>query len=645
MKITDHVKQDISDGAMLTLRFIDYFYRNELALVELDKGLKRARLKIELTLALRNSVSPASGPFWEDLNYRSSRLLSKLPNFPKMPNYELSKTIRPYMLLNFISVAEKFIRSTFPCAEEQLPHEMGKVRKWLFCEVILHLHSWGSQEMLGFIQHRVGEVQGQEAQLEAEFEEFMNLGMRAFVPVEGLQSEGRTDVYPSKSIVKTVKQGLNGHEDPLFFPIFSCDGKFLKALLCIAENQVRAMETVVLETIDALRVDFSQYGIPSLSDPRTIPEPVYRRTTRPEIGIPVPSRVDTVKPLQHLVEAPTGTEEEELQDSVFRSTMELAETQQRASNLSQSKPTKSYTELDEFPEENSPLASGERIESGEYTFRSNTEKEAPLIPPVQTVAPDYASVSSDYKEDIVTAYLSRRSFLIKRLLFDTWKRHFLNSEVHYSLFKAKQHSFTVFSAYLHKLFQAWQAAAHTAAIDRFILAKTFHRHHTLSKVVRYWAFEGTRVAHVEVSRAAVTFIQRYAESRLALKALYSWRLNQARMKKKRREVRSRNLTVKKSWMRKVLTLWLNTVRPSRKYAKKQGGKQALVQDIAEVLEDIRDKEKGLMELWGDTREKRVRTKSCRTCSKEQARSLSKDIADLRQQMRQLKGKKTKAAKT
>jgi len=647
VKITDHVKQDVSDGVMLAAQFIDYFYRNELALVELDKGLKRARLKIELTLALRNSVSPASGPFWEDLNYRSSRLLSKLPNFPKMPNYELSRTIRPYMLLNFISVAEKFIRTTFPCAEEQLPHEMGKVRKWLFCEVILHLHSWGSQEMLGFIQQRVGGVQGQEAQLEAEFEEFMRLGKRGFVPVEGMQSEGRTDVYPSKSIVRTVKQGLSGPEDSVYFPIFSCDGKFLKALLCIAENQVRAMETVVLETIDALRVDFSQYGIPSLSDPRNSSEPVYRRTTRPEAGTAMSSRADTVKPLQRIAEAATGLEEreEELQDSVFRSTMELAEPLQRASALTLSKPTQSYTESEDFPEENSPLASGERLESGEYTFRSNTEKETPSIPPIQTIAPDYASVSSDYKQEIVTAYQSRRSFLAKRRLFDVWKRHFLNSEVHYSLFKAKQHNSSAFSSYMHKLFQAWQAAAHRAAIDRFILAKTFHRQRTLSKVVKYWAFEGTRGAHVEVSRAAVMCTQRYAESRLALKALYSWRLHQARMKKKRREVRGRSLTVKKSWMRKVLTLWLHTVRPSRKYTKKASGKQALVQDIAEVLGDIREKEKGLMELWGDTREKRVRTKSCRTCSKEQSRSLSKDIADLRQQMRQLKGKKTKTAKT
>ena len=117
------------------------------------------------------------------------------------------------------------------------------------------------------------------------------------------------------------------------------------------------------------------------------------------------------------------------------------------------------------------------------------------------------------------------------------------------------------------------------------------------------------------------------------------------MKKERRETRSRNVTVKKSWMKKVLTLWLNTVRPSKKYAtKKQSGKQGLVQDIAEVLGDIREKEKGLMELWGETRDRRVRTKSCRTCSKEQARSLSKEIADLRQQMRQLKGKKTKTVK-
>jgi len=143
------------------------------------------------------------------------------------------------------------------------------------------------------------------------------------------------------------------------------------------------------------------------------------------------------------------------------------------------------------------------LESGEYTFRSNSDRETPQIPPIKTPTPDYASVGSDYKEDIVTAYLLRRTFLVKRRLFDIWKRHFLNSEVHYSLFKAKQHSSTAFSSYIHRLFQAWQAAAHRAVLDRFILAKTFHRHHTLRKVVKYWSFEGTRVAHVEMSRAEV----------------------------------------------------------------------------------------------------------------------------------------------
>lgn len=267
------------------------------------------------------------------------------------------------------------------------------------------------------------------------------------------------------------------------------------------------METVVLETIDALRVDFSQYGIPSLSDPRASPEPIYRRTTRPETGLSVQSRVETVKPVpQHLPEASREDlgVEAELQDSVFRSTMELAETQQRTSSLTLSKPTKSYGEFEELPEESSPLASArEGLESGEYTFRSNSDRETPQIPPIKTPAPDYASVGSDYKEDIVTAYLLRRTFLVKRRLFDIWKRHFFNSEVHYSLFKAKQHSSTAFSSYIHRIFQAWQGAAHRAVLDRFILAKTFHRHHTLRKVVKYWSFEGTRVAHVEMSRAEV----------------------------------------------------------------------------------------------------------------------------------------------
>ena len=106
-KITDHTRQDISDGILLSERILTYLCNNEQILEMLNRDVKRLKIEYELLECSKDWILCENGPFWEDINNRHSRDLKNMIKIPKLPNFTYHSKIRPYMIIDYVSTVGK----------------------------------------------------------------------------------------------------------------------------------------------------------------------------------------------------------------------------------------------------------------------------------------------------------------------------------------------------------------------------------------------------------------------------------------------------------------------------------------------------------------------------------------------------------
>lgn len=268
-RITDHTRQDLADASVLTRKIMPYFYTNEQKLLKLDGDLKKLKIKIDLLshLSMKRVINAVTGPYWEDVNAVHSKIIKGLQCTPNLPIYSHKQTIRPFMILNYIEVCEQTLH------DEQYEidfTEKDRLYKWLFCEVLLQMHSEGNHSLQTYLEFQTGK-QRESASLHehfmSELKEFMSLAPET----ENRMIRGKGDIYPSFLFEAEAKWRVRDtvKSDMDVFPVFGGNSNYLKALLFILESQVKTLLDLNEEYRGLLRLDLEGI-LPSLSMERQI---------------------------------------------------------------------------------------------------------------------------------------------------------------------------------------------------------------------------------------------------------------------------------------------------------------------------------------------------------------------------------------
>lgn len=252
-KLSDHTRQDMSDGMILTGKLIEYICKNEAILEKFDQDVKRTKIEFELLQSCKWKITQTTGPYWEDINARHQKDLKKMLKIPKLPSFTYHSKIRPYMVLDYIDTVGKAVH--YFLSDEVDSQTMQRLYKWLFCEILLHLHSWGMHGLQLFLQENTSS-----GDLDRCFEEELK-----FFQSLATEKAPKTfsDIFPVASMKTPAKTSENSWKN---FPVFSCNPDFLKALLAVLQMQVKQIEELEREKQELLSFDTSCLGIPSFSE-------------------------------------------------------------------------------------------------------------------------------------------------------------------------------------------------------------------------------------------------------------------------------------------------------------------------------------------------------------------------------------------
>ena len=269
-KISDHTRQDISDGVQLSKKLIPYLCKNQSILDGLDRDVKRIKLELELLQDCKLKITQETGPYWEDINARHDRWLKTTIKIPKLPNFAYHSKIRPYMLIDYIEIVGKSLH--YFMSDETDDSSAQRLYKWMFCEVLLSLHSWGMHGVQLFLQEHTGT-----GNLDQCFQEEIEY-FRTLCSTEE-DSQQYSDIFPNagtnmdlrgRSFERIFEKNTQVKENEWkVFPVFSCDGNYIKAILSVLQMQIKQIEELDREKQELLSFDTSCLGIPGFVDRNT----------------------------------------------------------------------------------------------------------------------------------------------------------------------------------------------------------------------------------------------------------------------------------------------------------------------------------------------------------------------------------------
>ena len=254
-RITDHARQDLLDGIELSKQVVLFMSKNEILLQGLEKDLKS--LKAEL----QNSQSREKRSFEVAQSTEAEGLKGKRAvKVPELPKLSYQSKIRPYMILDLIDLVGKSAHYYLNDEVDLLTQE--KVFKWLFCEILLNLHSWGSHELQSYLQSKANH---------SDPDACFDLQLKLFQSMK-FKFKGRhnfMDIFPNEALNLNCKSGLIASyfeetEDWTAFPVFSLNSEYLKAMMMVLQLQTKQLEELSKEKEDLLTFDATVLNVPGL---------------------------------------------------------------------------------------------------------------------------------------------------------------------------------------------------------------------------------------------------------------------------------------------------------------------------------------------------------------------------------------------
>lgn len=263
-KITDHTRQDINDGITLSCKLIEYLCKNEKILENLDRDVKKLKIEYEILQFCKDRLKDDDGPYWEDINLRHSKALKKMQKLPKLPSFSYHSKIRPFMILDYIDIISMSLHDYVSSSEENF-ETIQRLYKWVFCEILLNLHTWGQHSLQLFLQENANKSDITQC-FQEEIEYFQKLALRIqdIAPYSDIFPNSQTDMDNRiKAFVLSIEKKKSNWD---IFPIFACNHDYLKALLKVLQSQINQIEELEMEKEELLSFDSSCLGIPSFSN-------------------------------------------------------------------------------------------------------------------------------------------------------------------------------------------------------------------------------------------------------------------------------------------------------------------------------------------------------------------------------------------
>lgn len=254
-RITDHARQDLLDGIELSKQVILFMSKNEILLQGLEKDVKSLKAELQNSQS-RDKRSIEAAQSIEAEGFKGKRTV----NVPELPKFSYQSKIRPYMILDLIDLVGKSTHYYLNDEVDLLTQE--KVFKWLFCEILLNLHSWGNHELQSYLQSKVNH---------SDPDTCFDLQLKLFQSMK-FKFKGRhsfMDIFPNEALNLNSRSGLiatyfEESEDWTVFPVFSLNSEYLKAMMLVLQLQTKQLEELSKEKEELLTFDATVLNVPGL---------------------------------------------------------------------------------------------------------------------------------------------------------------------------------------------------------------------------------------------------------------------------------------------------------------------------------------------------------------------------------------------
>lgn len=235
-------QKDIMQAMELSSSLIPYLYINEQFILKIHKEIVFYQLKNELFETVWPQLPKSTLPSPSDIKQLNIKLANKYREITTTQN---EGKIRPITVLEFMQKIQEQLNINSAHLEEEI---VCKIYKWLYCEIILYLHSQGNVDLQCFLQTY------EEPSIECSED-----------------SENKVDGITSD--LMKFSQLSHYPQSLLHFPVFGCNTEYMKALYAVLNKQISVLQSLLRERKSILLNDFGDFCDEIQSPPSKISYP------------------------------------------------------------------------------------------------------------------------------------------------------------------------------------------------------------------------------------------------------------------------------------------------------------------------------------------------------------------------------------
>lgn len=221
------IQKDIMQAMELSSSLIPYLYINEQLILKIHKDIQYLQMKFELFEATWKRLPSSMLPNTNDIKKIHARFLNK---YPEIAGKHFEGKIRPVHVLEFIQHVKDQININSAHLEEEI---VCKIYKWLYCEIVLQLHSNGNVDLQCFLQT------------------YDEPSITSSVSIDR-KVDGITSDLMKFSQLSHYPQSL------LHFPVFGCNPEYMKALYLVLNKQITVIQSLIKERKNILLKDLKE---------------------------------------------------------------------------------------------------------------------------------------------------------------------------------------------------------------------------------------------------------------------------------------------------------------------------------------------------------------------------------------------------
>ena len=242
--------KDIMQAMELSQSLIPYLYINEQFILKIHKEIQFLNMKKELFSVALSRLDKSLLPNYFDMKEFSLKQINKYKDL----NIDIPNTkIRPTSIMEYISKVQSQLQINSAHLEEEI---VCKIYRWLYCEILLFLHSQGNVDLQCFLKDY-------EENSLASYEKSYNDSCESLNKLDGITFD-----------LLKFSQLSHYPQSLLHFPVFGCNSEYLNALIFVLHKQVSVLQSLLKERKCLLAEEFSDECDEVQSPPSKISYPI-----------------------------------------------------------------------------------------------------------------------------------------------------------------------------------------------------------------------------------------------------------------------------------------------------------------------------------------------------------------------------------